>query len=251
MHPFFLAFAVGQVLSQSAVFDTTIYLHRAKTHMSLTLHPVLDWLFRLKLWLTTGQSTKEWVAIHRKHHSFTDEEGDPHSPVKLGFLKVQLGNVFYYIREAKRLKKSGEIERYSIGINEDWWDRTFFNRGLLGLGIGISILCWILGIKWGLTAAGVHALTYVFGLTSSINGFCHHVGYKNFDNTATNVRALALLAGGEGEHNNHHEYPTSPKFSWSGSKKREFDPAWPIIKVLVATGLAKRQQTIEERLSAR
>ena len=89
------------VLAQVATFATSIYLHRALAHRSLTLHPVADWLFRLVLWVTTGQSRQQWVAVHRKHHTFTDREGDPHSPRLLGFWKVQLGNVYYYVREAR------------------------------------------------------------------------------------------------------------------------------------------------------
>ena len=100
-----------------------------------------------------------------------------------------------------------------------------------------------MGIGWGLLAAGIHAVMYVFVLSSSINGLCHHVGYKNFDNTATNLRLLALVTGGEGLHNNHHGYPRSPKFSFRAS---EIDPAWPIIKLLIALGLAKPYKTIEE-----
>ena len=240
LHPALLAFFVGQVVSQIAVFDTTIYLHRAQTHKSLDLHPMIDWLCRFSLWLTTGLSTKEWVAIHRKHHAFTDEEGDPHSPRLMGFWSVQLGNVFHYIKESKNKEV---IERYSRDIKDDW----FGKHGLLGLGLGIAILCSVLGIGWGLFAGGVHALTYVFGLSSSINGLCHAFGYKNFNNTATNIRFLGLIAGGEGLHNNHHGYPRSPKFSTN--RLSEFDPAWPIIKFLIFCRLAKRAQTIEEILA--
>ncbi|HZW54335.1 MAG TPA: fatty acid desaturase, partial [Candidatus Elarobacter sp.] len=112
--------------------------------------------------------------------------------------------------------------------------------GLVG---GTIALCFVLGLGWGLLAAGIHAVMYVFVLSSSINGLCHAVGYKNFDNTATNLRFLALLTGGEGLHNNHHGYPRSPKFSWRTS---EIDPAWPIIKLLNALKLAKPYKTIEE-----
>jgi stearoyl-CoA desaturase (delta-9 desaturase) len=101
----------------------------------------------------------------------------------------------------------------------------------------------VIGIWWGLLAAGIHALMYVFVLSSSINGLCHHVGYRNFENTATNLRFLALLTGGEGLHNNHHGYPRSPKFSF---KRSEFDPAWPIIKAMIVLRLAKPYKTIEE-----
>ena len=128
-----------------------------------------------------------------------------------------------------------------------WWDTHVFNRGMLGLVVGTAALCVVvgsvIGVWWALLAAGIHAVMYVFVLSSSINGLCHHVGYKNFPNTATNIRLLALLTGGEGLHNNHHGYPRSPKFSFKAS---EFDPAWPIIKLLIALRLAKPYKTIHE-----
>ena len=228
------------VLIQIAVFSTTIYLHRTATHKALTISPALEFAFKLVLWLTTGIETKEWVAVHRKHHAFTDEEGDPHSPRLEGFWQVHLGNVYYYIREAKR---PDVLERYARDIEEGWWDRHVFCYGWPGLTLGTLLLCAVLGIKWGLLAAGVHAIMYVFVLSSSINGLCHHAGYRNFDNTATNIRFVALLTGGEGLHNNHHGYPRSPKFSW---RKSEFDPAWPFIRLLTAAGLAKPYKTIGE-----
>ena len=235
-----LCLVVAAVLIQVAVFSTTIFLHRTATHRALTLHPAVAWLFRLSLWLTTGIATKEWVAVHRKHHAFTDQEGDPHSPMLMGFWSVQLGNVFHYVKEAKN---KDVVERYARDIQEDVWDRLFFNHGIAGLFVGITALCAVLGLGWGMLAAGVHAVMYVFVLSSSINGLCHHVGYKNFDNTATNLRLLALVTGGEGLHNNHHGYPRSPKFSFRTS---EIDPAWPLIKLLISLRLAKPYKTIEE-----
>ena len=236
----FIALVASAIVTQIAVFSTTIYLHRTATHMALTMHPGVEWAFKFCLWLTTGLSTKEWVAVHRKHHAFTDKEGDPHSPMLEGFWKVQLGNVFYYVRE---IKKTDVVERYARDIEEGWWDRNVFRRGVPGLIIGTTFLCAVLGLGWGLLAAGIHAVMYVFVLSSSINGLCHHAGYKNFDNTATNIRSLALLTGGEGLHNNHHGYPRSPKFSFKAS---EIDPAWPIIKLLIALNLAKPSKTIHE-----
>ena len=240
----FWCLLISSVITQVTVFSTTIYLHRCATHKALELHPAVAFLFRLALWLTTGLRTREWVAVHRKHHAFTDEEGDPHSPKILGFWQVQLGNVFYYVRE---IKKTDVVERYARDIKDGWSDKYMFNHGLLGLGIGTALLCLIvgpaIGVGWALLAAGIHAVMYVFVLSSSINGLCHHVGYKNFPNTATNIRLLALLTGGEGLHNNHHGYPRSPKFSFRTS---EIDPAWPIIKLLIALKLAKPYKTIEE-----
>jgi stearoyl-CoA desaturase (Delta-9 desaturase) len=235
-----VSLVVAAVLIQVAVFSTTIFLHRTATHRALTLHPGVAWLFRLSLWLTTGIATKEWVAVHRKHHAFTDQEGDPHSPMLMGFWSVQLGNVFHYVKEAKN---KDVVERYARDIQEDVWDRLFFNHGIAGLFVGITALCAVLGLGWGMLAASVHAVMYVFVLSSSINGLCHHVGYKNFDNTATNLRLLALVTGGEGLHNNHHGYPRSPKFSFRTS---EIDPAWPLIKLLISLRLAKPYKTIEE-----
>jgi stearoyl-CoA desaturase (delta-9 desaturase) len=231
---------VSAVIIQVAVFSTTIYLHRTATHKALVMHPALEWAFKFALWLTTGLLTKEWVAVHRKHHAFTDEEGDPHSPALEGFWKVQLGNVFYYVRE---VKNTDVIERYARDIKDGWWDRNVFRYGWLGLATGTVALCVVLGLGWGLLAAAIHAVMYVFVLSSSINGLCHHVGYKNFDNTATNIRFIALLTGGEGLHNNHHGYPRSPKFSF---RRSEFDPAWPVIKLFIALGLATPYKTIEE-----
>ena len=234
----FIALVASAIVTQIAVIGTTIYLHRTATHMALILHPAVEWMFKVSLWLTTGVSTREWVAVHRKHHAFTDKEGDPHSPILEGFWKVQLGNVFYYVRE---IKKTDVVERYARDIEEGWWDKHVFRHGIFGTIVGTAILCAALGLGWGLLAAGIHGVMYVFILSSSINGLCHHAGYKNFDNTATNIRTLALLTGGEGLHNNHHGYPRSPKFSFKAS---EIDPAWPIIKLLIALNLAKPSKTI-------
>jgi len=228
------------LVTQVTVFSTTIYLHRCATHKALDLHPVVAWIFRLALWITTGLSTREWVAVHRKHHAFTEVEGDPHSPHLAGFWSVQLGNVFHYIREARNPET---IERYARDIKDDAWDRRLFRSGILGPAVGIVGLCLVLGLGWGLLAAAIHLFMYVFVLSSSINGLCHYLGYRNFDNTATNLRFIALLTGGEGLHNNHHGYPRSPKFSFRPS---EIDPSWPLIRLLIALKLAQPYKTIEE-----
>ena len=234
-----LSVVVAVVVTQVAIFSTTIYLHRAATHRGLVLHPAAAFSLRLPLWLTTGISTKEWVAVHRKHHAFTDEEGDPHSPLLKGFWRIQLGNVFYYVREARNAEM---VEKFAPDIKEDFWDRWFFNYGTIGPLIGTAILCSAIGLWCGLLAAVIHAISYVFVLSPSINGLCHHVGYKNFGNTATNLRVLALVTGGEGLHNNHHAYPRSPKFSVA---RGEIDPAWPIVKLLTLLTLARPQRTIQ------
>jgi stearoyl-CoA desaturase (delta-9 desaturase) len=228
------------LVTQVAVFSTTIFLHRCATHKALDLHPGAAFVFRFAIWLTTGVSTREWVAVHGKHHAFTEVEGDPHSPHLHGFWSVQLGNVFHYLKESRNPET---LERYARDIEEDWWDRWVFKIGIVGPIIGVVGLCLILGLWWGLFAAALHLFMYVFVLSSSINGLCHYIGYRNFDNTATNIRLVALLTGGEGLHNNHHGHPRSPKFSF---RPREIDPSWPLIRLLAGLKLARPYKTIEE-----
>ncbi len=233
-----IALAVACILLQVAVISTTIYLHRTATHRAIVLHPSVALVFRFALWITTGINTREWVAVHRKHHAFTDEEGDPHSPLLEGFWSVQLGNVFHYVREAKQ---PGVLDKYARDIADDWWERRLFRFGVAGPIIGVTALAMIIGLGWALLAAAVHGVVYVFVLSSSINGLCHYHGYRNFENTATNLRVLALFTGGEGLHNNHHGFPRSPKFSVRVS---ELDPAWPFIWTLSKLGLATPHKTI-------
>jgi stearoyl-CoA desaturase (Delta-9 desaturase) len=218
-------------LTQVAVIATSIYLHRALAHRSLKMHRVADLAFRVVLWLTTGQSRQQWVAVHRKHHTFTDREGDPHSPRLRGFWRVQLFNVAYYVREAR---KAETLETFAPDLRPDRLDRVLFSHGVLGLGIGLSALCMLIGLVPGLVAGFLHAGLYVFVIAPLINALGHWRGARNFDNTASNWRILAWITGGESLHNNHHAHPRSPKFSM---RRLEFDPSWPIIRSLAATGL--------------
>ncbi len=235
-----ITFLVTVALIQVAVFSTTIYLHRAETHRALVLHPTVALVFRFAIWVTTGIVPKQWIAVHRKHHAFTDEDGDPHSPLLAGFWSVQLGNVFHYAREARNPEV---VDKYARDIKDDVWDRMLFRHATLGPIAGTTALCALIGIGWALLAATLHGVMYVFVLSPSINGLCHYAGYKNFDNTAMNIRTLALITGGEGLHNNHHEFPRSPRFS---VRRSEFDPAWPIIKLMTKLKLAQPYKTITE-----
>jgi stearoyl-CoA desaturase (delta-9 desaturase) len=219
------------VLTQVAVIATSIYLHRALAHRSLHLHPIADVAFRATLWLTTGQSRQEWVAVHRKHHTFTDREGDPHSPRLLGFWRVQLFNVAYYMREARNAET---LETFAPDLRPDRLDRVLFSRGTLGLVVGLSLLCALIGFWPGLIAGLTHAALYVFVMAPLINALGHWRGSKNFENTAYNRRFLAWITGGESLHNNHHAHPRSPKFSM---RRSEFDPSWLVIRALAAVRL--------------
>lgn len=218
-------------LTQAAVIATSIYLHRALAHRSISLHPHIDFTFRILLWLTTGQCRQQWVAVHRKHHTFTDRAGDPHSPRLLGFWRVQLFNVAYYMREARNAET---LETFAPDLRPDRVDHALFRHGFLGLGIGWSLLCSIIGLWPGLIAGALHAILYVFVMAPLINALGHWRGTRNFENSASNWRLLAWITAGESLHNNHHAHPRSPKFSM---RRWEFDPSWPIIKSLEATGM--------------
>jgi stearoyl-CoA desaturase (delta-9 desaturase) len=228
---FIVAPLVSVALTQAAVLATSIYLHRGLAHRALRVHGVADMLFRIVLWLTTGQRRQEWVAVHRKHHAFTDRAGDPHSPRLHGVWRVLLLNVYYYAREARNPQT---LRTFAHDLPEDRLDRAVFRHGWLGLSLGIAALVLLLGPWAGALAAGLHALLYVFVVAPLINGVGHWRGSQNFPNTAYNSRALAWFTGGESLHNNHHAHARSPKFSM---RRFEFDPSWPMIRVLATLRL--------------
>ena len=226
-----LVSAVAVALTEAAVLATSIYLHRALAHRSVTIHPVASVLFRTVLWLTTGQCRRQWVAVHRKHHAFTDCEGDPHSPRLLGFWRVQLFNAYYYVLACR---DRATIEKYAPDLAPDRLDRVLFSHGVVGLATGLSALCVLMGPRAGLLAGGLHAALYVMGLAPAINALGHWRGGQNYENTARNSAVLAWVTGGESLHNNHHANPRAPKFS---VRSREFDPSWPVIRALAAVRL--------------
>jgi stearoyl-CoA desaturase (delta-9 desaturase) len=218
-------------IAQIAILATSIYLHRALAHRSLRVHPVADVVFRTVLWLTTGQRRREWVAVHRKHHAFTDRDGDPHSPRLLGVWRIQLLNAYYYKRAAADPQT---IATFAPDLPEDWLERRVFAWSYTGLLLGITMVCAAIGFWPGLAAAAGHAVLYVFVLAPLINGLGHWRGQQNFENTAYNSRWLALVTGGESLHNNHHASPRSPKLSMC---RLEFDPSWAVIRLLATVGL--------------
>ena len=222
---------VGLALSQVALLCTTIYLHRALSHRAITLRPSLATVFRVLIWLTTGIRPRQWVAVHRKHHAYTDVEGDPHSPVLLRFWRVMTTNVLLYRKVARDARTT---ERYARDLPADRWDKLLFDHAFVGLGIGIALLCLIFGWRLGLLAAGVHAASYLI-LNAAINAIGHSFGTKSYPNTAFNNRWLALLTGGEGLHNNHHAAPTSAKLALA---PHEVDPAWWVIRLMVRWRMA-------------
>jgi len=228
----------GFMIAQLASLATTIYLHRGTTHRAITFHPFLEFLFQLDLWLTTGINRKEWEAVHLCHHAHADVEGDPHSPLILGFWKVQLFNAFFYWR-ATRDPKVLWYARHRRPVGFEKIISRIKGSGLIGLsiGVGVVLLCLALGIKTGLIIAFFHTLFYVFFLNNLVNGWCHYRGYKNYPKVvAFNNRFIAWITMGEGLHNNHHHSPTNPKLS---HRPDEFDPGWAILKKLISLGLAR------------
>lgn len=231
MHTLIVALVVGLSVTTVANVATTVYLHRALSHRALTVRAVPAFFFRLVIWLTTGIKPREWVAVHRKHHAFTDEEGDPHSPVRLGWKTVQRRNVILY-RDA--LRDPQIREKYTKDMKDDIWDRLIFNVSYVGLVIGIAVLVVWLGPVTGLLAAFIHANAYLAG-SAAVNALGHHFGKRPYTNLATNLQWLAFCTMGEGLHNNHHAAPSSPRLS---HRRREVDPGWWVIRVMTATRMA-------------
>jgi stearoyl-CoA desaturase (delta-9 desaturase) len=226
-----LALALGFAVSQLASLVTTVYLHRTLAHRAIRLSPALAFASRVVVWITTGLRPREWAAVHRRHHAFTDAEGDPHSPRLLGWVRVQLTNAALYRRAAR---DGTTVRRYARDIPADRWDRVLFDRSWLGLALGITILVVVLGPVWGLVAAVWHVGCYL-SLNAAVNSLGHTFGRQPQDNPATNLQWLAWLTGGEGLHNNHHHAPTTAKLAF---RSWEIDPAWPVIWSLRRLGWA-------------
>jgi stearoyl-CoA desaturase (Delta-9 desaturase) len=237
-----VALAAGFVITQAAIFITTVWLHRGLAHRGLTVRAPTTFAFRWVIWLSTGMRPREWVAVHRRHHASSDTEDDPHSPIVLGYWKVQLTNAAMYRRAAR---DDVTVSKYAKDLPADRWDRVLFDKAFLGLGVGVFLFC--LGFKlavdqwWlGLIAAVFHAVLYL-GLSGAINGIGHMWGGRPADGTsATNNQWLAWITAGEGLHNNHHAKATSARFALH---RREIDPGWWLIKVLMGV----RQVTIRHQ----
>ncbi len=230
------AFVAAFLVTQIAIIATTVYLHRALAHRALVVRSAAALPFRAVIWITTGMRPREWVAVHRKHHASTDTPDDPHSPLQVGFWRVQLGNVGLYKRAAS---DEENLRKYARDLSPDRLDRAAFDHSMLGLGIGIAILVvsmWALGfgLAAGFLAAGMHAVFYVM-LSGAINAVGHKVGKQPYANSATNLVSLALVTGGEGLHNNHHAAPTSARFALH---RGEIDPGWWLVRALTVLHLA-------------
>jgi stearoyl-CoA desaturase (delta-9 desaturase) len=228
-------FAYTLVVTHITIAAVTIYLHRSQAHRALDLHPIVSHFFRFWLWMTTGMVTKQWAAIHRKHHAKCETEEDPHSPVTRGISKVLFEGAELYRAESKNAQT---MEKYGHGTPDDWIEHNLYTKhSALGISLMLIINLAMFGII-GLSVWAVQMLWIPITAAGIINGIGHYWGYRNYDcnDAATNIFPIGILIGGEELHNNHHTFGTSAKLS---SKWYEFDIGWMYIRILASCGLAK------------
>ena len=223
------------VVTHITIAAVTIFLHRSQAHRALDLHAIPSHFFRFWLWLTTGMVTKEWAAIHRKHHAKCETEEDPHSPVTRGIKKVLLEGSELYRAESKNLET---LKKYGHGTPDDWIERNLYTKySRQGVALMMIINVLLFGVI-GVTVWAIQMLWIPIFAAGVINGIGHFWGYRNYEcaDAATNIVPWGILIGGEELHNNHHTFGTSAKLS---SKWYEFDIGWMYIRILEIAGLAK------------
>jgi len=221
-------------MTHVTMISVTVFLHRHQAHRALDLHPIASHFFRLWLWLTTGQVTKEWASIHRKHHAKCEQEQDPHSPQVHGIRTVLLRGAELYRAEAKNKET---MARFGHGTPDDWIERNLYARySWQGVGLMMIIDLALFGMA-GLAVWAVQMAWTPVMAAGIINGAGHYWGYRNFEapDASTNISPWGIIIAGEELHNNHHTYPTSAKLS---IKPYEFDIGWMYITILKTLGLA-------------
>jgi stearoyl-CoA desaturase (Delta-9 desaturase) len=231
--------AITLVFTHITIASVTIFLHRAQAHRALELHAIPSHFFRFWLWMTTGMVTKEWVAIHRKHHAKCETDEDPHSPVAKGIKTVLLTGSELYRAEAKVQET---LDKYGHNTPNDWIERNVYTRhSALGVSLMLIINVALFGAA-GVTVWAVQMIWIPITAAGIINGIGHYWGYRNFEavDASTNVSPWGIIIGGEELHNNHHTYPTSAKLS---VKPYEFDIGWAYIRAMEMLGLAKVRKT--------
>ena len=221
------------MVTHITIVCVTVYLHRGQAHRGLEFHPVLSHLMRFWLWMTTGMTTKQWVAIHRKHHRFSDQEGDPHTPHVYGIWRVLFKGAFLY-HDASKDKDM--VNTYGVGTPADWLEHNLYSaHSRLGIGILFLFNCWLFG--WvGALIWGIQMIWIPFWAAGVVNGVGHWWGYRNGETKdhSRNITPWGIIIGGEELHNNHHLDPANPKLS---RRWFEFDMGWMWIKIFSAAGL--------------
>lgn len=227
------------VVTHITMISVTVYLHRHQAHRALDLHSIPSHFFRFWLWLTTGQVTKEWVSVHRKHHAKCETAEDPHSPQTRGIRKVLLEGAELYRAEAHNLET---MNKYGINTPNDWIERNLYTKySMYGVVLMLFIDLALFGVI-GITVWAIQMVWTPIMAAGVINGIGHYWGYRNFEtmDAATNISPWGILIAGEELHNNHHTFPTSAKLS---VKWYEFDIGWMYIRLLSFLGLAKAKNT--------
>ena len=228
------------IATQITILAVTLYLHRDQTHKGLKLHPVIQHFFRFQLWMTTGMLTKDWVAIHRKHHATCETKDDPHSPQFHGIKTVLYSGVELYTIERH---KQQTLDKYGKGTPNDWLERNIYTKfHFLGIALMFLIDVALFGAI-GITFWAIQIIWIPFFAAGVINGLGHWSGYRNYstNDCSTNLTRFGVIIGGEELHNNHHAFPSSCKFSHT---KGEYDWGWFVIRALNAVGLAKINKTV-------
>ena len=245
--PLWVKIAYALALTHVTIAAVTIFLHRCQAHRSLTLHPAVSHFFRLWLWLTTGMVTKEWAAVHRKHHAKAETEDDPHSPQVHGLAKILWTGVVYYVRETRNAET---LRKYGHGTPDDRVERAVYSRMPF---LGVTLMAFLNVALFGFVSGGiiwaVQMAWIPFWAAGVINGVGHYWGYRNFQpkDESRNIVPLGILIGGEELHNNHHAFPTSARLS---NRWYEFDIGWLYIRLMAALGLAKIKRVSPTLLSA-
>jgi stearoyl-CoA desaturase (delta-9 desaturase) len=223
------------IVTHITIVCVTVFLHRGQAHKGLEFNPLLSHFMRFWLWLTTGMVTKQWVAIHRKHHRYDDAQGDPHSPHIFGIWTVFFKGALLYNRASKDKQM---IRQYGVGTPEDWIEENLYTpHSRLGIVIMLIINLLLFGL-WGWLVWGIQMIWIPLWAAGVINGFGHWFGYRNKETTdfSTNLSPWGIIIGGEELHNNHHADPANPKLS---RKWFEFDLGWLWIQLFRGLGLAK------------
>lgn len=224
------------IMTHITCVAVTVFLHRHQAHQSLELHPIVSHFFRFWLWLTTGMVTKEWTAVHRKHHAVVETEEDPHSPKIHGIWKVVFGGVGLYQKEAS---KPETLKTFGRGTPDDWIENKIYApHHVWGVVIMAVIDLSLFGLIPGAVIWGIQMIWIPFWAAGIVNGVGHHVGYRNFatKDSSTNISPWGIIIAGEELHNNHHAYASSARLS---NKWYEFDIGWMWIRILEICGLAK------------
>lgn len=223
------------VVTHITILCVTLYLHRGQAHRGIEFHPALEHFMRFWLWLTTGMVTKEWVAIHRKHHQKTDVVGDPHSPHLEGIWHILFSGVYYYIIAAR---DKDMVNNFGVGTPNDWMEKNIYSK-FTYLGITIMLLIDLLLFGgWGLWIWFIQIIWIPFWAAGVINGIGHYWGYRNGETKdhSRNIIPWGIVIGGEELHNNHHIDPANPKLS---KKVWELDIGWMWLSIFRQLKLAK------------